>query len=89
MLVRRGRQFVHDAAGQAAQPLQVRQQVRVQRGRQVALAEGGRIGVGVEEVQAAGVRNGRDGGGGRGGLGGIHGGILRKTGKMADVARVD
>ncbi|MNQ88602.1 hypothetical protein D3C85_1038720 [compost metagenome] len=88
MLVRRGGQLVHHAAGQAPQPFQMRQQMRVQRGGQVALAHGGGIGVRAEQIQAARIRNGRSGGGGNGAGGGVHGGILQKTGKMADVARV-
>ncbi|MNV91693.1 hypothetical protein D3C71_1862160 [compost metagenome] len=87
MLVRRGGQFVHHAAGQAPQALQMRQQMRVQRGGQVTLAQGGGIGVRAEQIQAARIRNGR-GGGGNGSGGGVHGGILQKTGKMADVAWV-
>ncbi len=82
MLVGGGRQLVHQAAGQSAQAVQVRQQVRVQRGRQVAPGQRRGVLIGAEQVQAARVRDGRGGvGGGDGGLGGgIHGGILRKRG---------
>ncbi len=83
MLVGGGRQFVHQAARQSAQAVQVRQQVRVQRGRQVAPGQRRGVRIGAEQVQAARVRDGRGGGagGGDGGLGGgIHGGILRKRG---------
>ena len=83
MLVGGGRQFVHHAARQFAQAVQVRQQVRVQRRGQIAPGQGRGVRIGAEQVQAARVRDGRGGGagGGDGGLGGgIHGGILRKRG---------
>ncbi|MNQ69238.1 hypothetical protein D3C85_838230 [compost metagenome] len=81
MLVRGGGQLVHDAARQLAQPFQMGQQVGVQRGGQVALAERGRVRVGVEQVQATGIRNG-GGVGGDGHDGRVHGGILVGRKKM-------
>ncbi|MNT38874.1 hypothetical protein D3C72_1750840 [compost metagenome] len=79
MLVGHGRQFVHQSAGQSAQPGQVGQQVGVQGGGQITPAERLGIRVRIEQVQPAGVRNGR-GGGGNGHDGVIHGGILAETG---------
>ncbi|CFN70691.1 Uncharacterised protein [Bordetella pertussis] len=67
-------QFVHAAAGQRAQAIQVRQQVVAEIGGQVAARQAGRIRIGAEQVQAArvghraGRRGGRVGGGKR-----IHG----------------
>ena len=58
MAVGRHGQFVHAAAGQRAEAVEVRQQVVAEIGGQIVACQAGRIRVGAEQVQAARVGTG-------------------------------